>query len=335
LIYGYNGVGKSNLGLAIMDIIIHLTDKERTPLLNKNYRNAETDSDIVEFIYQFKFNGLIVEYQYGKTAPESIVYEHLSIDNKQIVSYNRNTGEKLTINLPGTEMLNKDINKIPISVIKYIKSNAVLQESPETAVFLAFLSFVDRMLFFRNLDDRAYAGYSVGVGKLFDDIIEKKHFDDFKDFLKEAELPSNLAYQKVGDQYKVFFNYITDSADTNLIDFFQNCSTGMKSLCVFYYWLQFVRFSKTPPSFIFIDEFDAFYHQSLSEFVVREIKKINNCQFILTTHDTSVMSNDILRPDCLFLMGKNKLKSLSILSEKEIRFAHNVEKMYRSGAFDE
>jgi AAA15 family ATPase/GTPase len=335
LIYGYNGVGKSNLGLAIMDIIIHLTDKERSLLLNKNYRNAETDSDMVEFIYKFKFNGSIVEYQYGKTAPESIVYEHLSIDTKQIVSYNRTTGEQLKINLPGTEMLNKDINKIPISVLKYIKSNAVLQETPETSVFFSFLYFVDGMLFFRNLDDRAYVGYSVGVGKLFDDIIEKKHFDDFKDFLKEADLPSNLAYQKIGDQYKVFFNYTTGSADTNLVDFFQNCSTGMKSLCVFYYWLQYVRFSEIPPSFIFIDEFDAFYHQLLSEFVVKEIKKINNCQFILTTHDTSVMSNDILRPDCLFLMRKNKLKSLSVLSEKEIRFAHNVEKMYRSGAFDE
>ncbi|WP_010263342.1 AAA family ATPase [Treponema primitia] len=335
LIYGYNGVGKSNLGLAIMDIVIQLTDKEKSLLLNKNYLNAETDSDIVEFIYKFKFNESIVEYKYGKTTPETIVYEYLSIDNKSIVSYNRSTDDKLKINLPGTEMLNKDINKIPISIIKYIKSNAVLKESSETSVFLNFLDFVDRMLFFRNLDDRAYIGYSVGSGKLFDDIIEKKHFDDFRNFFKKAELPSNFEYQKIGDQYKVFFNYKTNSAETNFIDFFQNCSTGMKSLCVFYYWLQYVKFSKTPPSFIFIDEFDAFYHQVLSEFVINEIKNINNCQFILTTHDTSVMSNDFMRPDCLFLMYKNKIKSLSSLTEKEIRFAHNVEKMYRAGAFDE
>ena len=47
------------------------------------------------------------------------------------------------------------------------------------------------------------------------------------------------------------------------------------------------------------------------------------------------MSNDIMRPDCLFLMHKNKIKSLSSLTDKELRSAHNIEKMYRSGAFDE
>ena len=30
LVYGINGSGKSNLGLAIFDIILHLTDKEKT-----------------------------------------------------------------------------------------------------------------------------------------------------------------------------------------------------------------------------------------------------------------------------------------------------------------
>jgi hypothetical protein len=47
------------------------------------------------------------------------------------------------------------------------------------------------------------------------------------------------------------------------------------------------------------------------------------------------MSNDIMRPDCLFLMNKNKIKSLSSLTKKELRFAHNIEKMYRAGAFNE
>jgi AAA15 family ATPase/GTPase len=191
------------------------------------------------------------------------------------------------------------------------------------------------MLFFRNLDDRTYAGYTTGTGKLLDNIIENKHFDDFTNFLKAAKLPSNLTYQKAGEQYNVFFTYKTEGDNINHVDFFSNSSTGMKSLLVFYYWLQNTKFGDTAPSFVFIDEFDAFYHQSLSEFVVNEIKKMRNCQFILTTHDTSVMSNDILRPDCLFLMYRNKIKSISNSTEKEIRFAHNVEKMYRAGAFDE
>jgi AAA15 family ATPase/GTPase len=336
LIYGYNGVGKSNLGLAIMDIIIHLTDKEKVNLLTNNYCNAETHNKVVDFSYTFKFNDSIVKYKYGKTNYDDIVYEHLYINNNKIVSYDRKNNEPLAINLLGTEMLNKDLNKIPISVIKYIKSNAVLQDSLEASVFLAFVDFVDRMLLFWNLDGRGYVGYSTGRKNIFDDIIKKNHFDDFRDFFKTADLPSNLVHLKIGDELKIFFEYTMQGKnEKNIIEFSTACSTGMRSLSLFYYWLQYIKYSKMPPSFVFIDEFDAFYHQSLAEFVVKEAKKINNCQFILTTHDTSVMSNDILRPDCLFLMYKDKIKAVANSTDKELRFAHNIEKMYRAGAFDE
>ena len=319
-----------------MDIVINLTDKEKPLTINdNNYLNAETEDKIVEFVYKFKFNGFMVKYHYGKIAPESIVYEHLHINDKCVVSYNRIENEPLTISLPGTETLNKDINKIPISVLKYIKSNTALESSPETTAVFSFFDFVDRMLFFRNLDERRYAGYEAGTHQLFEEIINKNHFNDFVEFLASAEVPSNIEYRKIGDQHKVFFNFTTEQNNISMIDFYSNCSTGMKSLLVLFYWLQNAIFNDKPPSFVFIDEFDAFYHQRLSEFVVKKIKEIENCQFILTTHDTGVMSNDIMRPDCLFLMYKNKIRSLSNSSRKELRVAHNIEKMYRAGAFDE
>ena len=335
LIYGYNGVGKSNFGLAVMDIIINLTDKEKTLLFTGSYRNAETDNKIIEFNYKFKFDGSIIEYSYGKTDPGSIVYERLRINEKLIVSYNRIKNEALTINLPGAETLNKDLNKIPISVLKYIKSNASLEPSNERTVLFSFFNFVDRMLFFRNLDDRTYVGYDVAKGGLFEGIIDKNQFDNFVKFLASAEVPSNLTYQRNGEKYKVLFNYSTAPKEEALIDFFSNCSTGMKSLLVFFYWVQNTWINDEPPSFIFIDEFDAFYHQRLAEFVIEKVKEIRNCQFIITTHDTGVMSNDIMRPDCLFLMYKDRIQSLAFLTKKELRAAHNIEKMYRAGAFDE
>jgi len=335
LIYGYNGVGKSNFGLAIMDIIINLTDKDKTLLLDNNYRNLETENKFVEFEYLLNFSGSSIKYRYGKTAPESLVYENLWINEKPVISYNRITSEPLLIDLPGTETLIKDINKIQISVLKYIKSNTAIESTPETKVLFSFFDFVDKMLFFRNLDERRYAGYEVGTHRIFEEIIIKNRFKDFVDFLNLAEVPSNIDYKKIGDQHRVFFTYETEQNNINEIDFFSNCSTGMKTLSVLFYWLQNAMFENEPPSFIFIDEFDAFYHQNLSEFVIRKIKEINNCQFILTTHDTGVMSNDIMRPDCLFIMHKDRITSLSNLTEKELRFAHNIEKMYRAGAFNE
>jgi len=336
LIYGYNGVGKSNLGLAIMDIITNLTDKEKTLLLDSNYRNAETDNNIIEFEYIFKFQEIIIKYQYGKKTPEHIVFEYLYINEKKILSYNRTLEEPLIINLHGTETLLKDINKIQISVLKYIKSNTALDESPETYAIKSFFSFVDGMLLFRNLlDEKKYVGYVVGGWRIFDDIINKNHFQDFIDFLASARVPNNIEFKKIGEQHEVFFSYETESKRKNEIDFFKYSSTGMKTLSLLFFWLQKTGNDNIPPSFIFIDEFDAFYHQELSEFVIKEIKKFNNCQIILTTHDTGVMSNDIMRPDCLFLMYKDKIRSLSNSTRKELRSAHNIEKMYRAGAFDE
>jgi AAA15 family ATPase/GTPase len=109
-------------------------------------------------------------------------------------------------------------------------------------------------------------------------------------------------------------------------------STGTYSLTFFYYWYQSIR-QLSKVSFLFIDEFDAFYHHSLSALVLEKLKE-TGVQFILTTHNTSIISNDLLRPDCYFLMNKHQVRSLSNSKPKELREAHNIEKMYKAGAFN-
>lgn len=68
--------------------------------------------------------------------------------------------------------------------------------------------------------------------------------------------------------------------------------------------------------------------------MIIEKLKDTGIQFILTTHNTSIITNDLLRPDCYFLMNKKKIQSLSQSTEKELREAHNIEKMYKAGAFN-
>ena len=57
-------------------------------------------------------------------------------------------------------------------------------------------------------------------------------------------------------------------------------------------------------------------------------------QVFTTTHNTDLMSNDLLRPDCYFLLENNSIKAISELTEKELRQAHNLQKMYKAGAFN-
>lgn len=86
-------------------------------------------------------------------------------------------------------------------------------------------------------------------------------------------------------------------------------------------------------SLVFIDEFDAFYHYSLAAALVKLLKNLPETQVILTSHNITLMSNDLLRPDCYFLIDGKKIASLSNSTDKELRKAHNLQKMYRAGAF--
>ncbi|MEH7112248.1 hypothetical protein V7124_07675, partial [Neobacillus niacini] len=46
------------------------------------------------------------------------------------------------------------------------------------------------------------------------------------------------------------------------------------------------------------------------------------------------IDNNILRPDCYFKLHNHTLTSFSNLTVKELRKAHNLEKMYRAGSFN-
>ncbi len=74
IIYGRNGVGKSNLAFAIFDIIEHLTDKERNEHLYKNFLNANCDSKVATFYYEFLINSKVVIYEYKKSDYKTITY---------------------------------------------------------------------------------------------------------------------------------------------------------------------------------------------------------------------------------------------------------------------
>ena len=72
------------------------------------------------------------------------------------------------------------------------------------------------------------------------------------------------------------------------------------------------------------NEFDAFYHFELSELVQKKVNEILGVQIFTTTHNTDLMSNDLLRPDCYFLLKDNSIRAISELTEKELRQAHNL-----------
>lgn len=80
-------------------------------------------------------------------------------------------------------------------------------------------------------------------------------------------------------------------------------------------------------SFVFIDEFDAFYHFKLSYEVCKTLFALP-CQAFTSSHNTYLMTNELLRPDYNFILQDNKIKPLSECTDKELRLGHNIEKMF-------
>lgn len=322
IIYGPNGSGKSNLGLAIFDIILHLTDKEKLYNNYRNYLNMDSTDTLSKFEYTFLFDNIELNYNYGKYDAETLAYETLVIDGMTYLEYNFDTKQGSTI-LPGAETLNLK-SESSISRVKYIKNNAILYDTQINKIFNKFTTFVDNMLLFYSLKSNGYQGFTVGTDKVSKGIIEKEKVSDFESFLKSNGISYNLYGKTDGDEKNIYCHFKNKD-----VEFFDISSTGTTSLALFYYW--YIKMQDA--SFVFIDEFDAFYHYELAIEIVKLLKSMNNIQIMLTTHNTDLMSNDLLRPDCYFLIENNRIIKISEATDKELRKAHNLQKMYKAGAF--
>ncbi len=327
LIYGHNGTGKSNLGFALLDLVSHLTDNNVEIPYYLNYLNANHSKTVAHFKYEFNFHDAVIIYEYTKKDLETLILEKIEINGVLYAAIDRNISSIVTINASGAETLKTDIEKSKISILSYIDKNAVLEsDDKNNKAFKKLLAFVKNMLFFRSLDGNSYIGLEQGAKQIGADIIEHGNLKKFESFLNSVGIECKLAVMEIGGKENLAFVF----SDNKLIPFYDIASQGTKSLSLFYFWFQ--RLETDEVEFVFIDEFDAFYHHDLSIAIVKLLKKID-AQVIITTHNTSIMSNELLRPDCYFLLKNNQIKSLSNRTEKELREAHNIEKMYKAGSF--
>ncbi|MFR7749472.1 MAG: hypothetical protein ACLU1W_01220 [Collinsella sp.] len=64
------------------------------------------------------------------------------------------------------------------------------------------------------------------------------------------------------------------------------------------------------------------------------LRDLEGVQVFITTHNTDLLTNDLMRPDVYFILKEGEIRSLEKLTPKELRLAHNLQKMFKAGAFD-
>ena len=197
IIYGVNGSGKSNLGLALFDIITHLTERQKLMLSNDLYLNMSNSNSVANFEYEFIFDGHDVVYKYSKNDAASLLNESLSIDNTEVIFFDFTNKTGFT-KLEGTDTLNNSINSdCPISKIKFVNNNSILADNQRNRVFNKFIHFVDNMLLFYSLDSRGYEGFMNGTESISEGIINSGKLSDFQSFLNRIGIDYKLKEQEI------------------------------------------------------------------------------------------------------------------------------------------
>ena len=340
LIYGRNATGKTNLGRALIDIGSTILGGARYAA-NGILLNADSNEDAAMFQYEFRFGDTELIYKYSRLLNQELRDEELTINGKNIFKCNFSLHEYSFDNLhyihaetanierylQSLEVGDEDeISESKLPFLRWLISNVALKNS---SVLIRLSDYVRRMMMITVGNEMQYLFQTLRRNRSFYESLENpERLKDFEDFLNAMGIECRLILKKLPDgQIELYFDH------ERLVPFYQNVSSGTLALVELYRSLVSRAWDA---SLIYLDEFDAFYHYEMAENVIRFFKqKYPKCQIIMTSHNTNLMTNRLMRPDCLFILSrKGTLTALCDATERELREGHNLEKMYISGEFE-
>lgn len=336
LIYGRNATGKTNLGKALMDMYVSVFGGVRY-LDNGNYLNGDSSEDSASFTYEFRFDDRELVYRYARLSNKELKSEELIIDKKTIFKCNFENKEFEFSDLKyiNAETANTDrylqsingagdgeIQESRLPFLRWLINNVALSKD---SLLMKLYDYVGKMILITS----GNTSYFKRPGTVFYAALEDEdRLKDLEDFLNEMGVEYRLVLKKFPDgNRELYFKH------ERLVPFYKTASSGTLALVDLYRRL--IPANQTP-SFVYLDGFDAFYHYEMAEKVIIFFKKkYPKCQIIMTSHNTNLMTNRLMRPDCLFILSKEgTLIALCNATERELREGHNLEKMYISGEFE-
>lgn len=325
LIYGRNATGKTNFGRALLDIKILLYGMFRNDE-NSVLINADSQ-DTAKFIYEFQFGSDEVVYKYSRFANTELCDEELYINGEAIFKcdFKNSKFDFQGLSIISAETvntkryLNKDEmdNEYVLPFLRWLINNTAFSDD---SVLIQLSKYVRKMDMITVGHDLLYSNRN-----FLENLKNPVYLQSFEDFLNLMGIECKLVLQELPDgQVELYF------AHKKLVPFYSTASSGTLALTSLYQKIV------SNPSLIYIDDFAAFYHYEMAEKLICYFKdKYPECQFIMTSHNTNLMTNKIMRPDCLFILSsRGTLTALCDATERELREGHNLEKMYISGEFE-
>jgi uncharacterized protein len=356
-IYGANASGKSNLIKALSAFVRIIKDSGKDEqilnLINSFQLSTETENKPTFFQMIFRIDG--IKYRYGFEADDK------SIKSEWLFSTPKIREQALFIRENNKIV---DLNKTHFE--DGVKYEQIFKKSDEqiftdTSLFLTHLSstgfgklskqilkFISSISIISGLDHRGM--YNIAAHCLND--IDRKKF--ILDFLKKADVGiddldavdlSNeqsgqdneltLEKRKVIVSSRTKYNSKLKSEGGRNFLFGLQESEGTKKM---FELSPFIHESIKEGTILIIDEFDSRFHPLITKKIVELFNSPENktAQLIFTTHDTNLLSSDILRRDQIDFVEKDKYGASHLYTLTEIKGVRNdasFEKDYIQGKY--
>lgn len=303
------------------------------------FLNADSIEGAASFSYEFKFDKNEAVYRYTRLSNQELKEEVLRIDGKTIftcdfvnhefdfknLAYINAETASIDRYLQSVDFMDgEELQEPKLPFLRWLISNVALNSD---SILLKLANYVRRMLMMTAGNGMLRMPRRMNEG-FYDLLEDSNRLKDLEDFLNEMGINCRLLLKKLPDgQRELYFGH------EKLVPFYETASSGTLALMDLYRRL---IPKSLDPSFIYLDEFDAFYHYEMAEKVIRFFKgRYPKCQIIMTSHNTNLMTNRLMRPDCLFILSRaGTLTALCNATKRELREGHNLEKMYISGEFD-
>lgn len=319
LIYGRNATGKTNFGRGLLDIKSLLCGMQSSGLINED--------GAAKFKYEFKFGNDEVVYKYSRFANTELCDEELYINGEAIFKFDFKNSkfdfQGLSIISAKTVNMNRYLNndemdnEYVLPFLRWLINNTALSDD---SVLIQLFEYVRKMGMITVGNDLLYSNRN-----FLENLKNPVYLHNFEDFLNLMGIECKLVLQELPDgQAELYFSH------KKLVPFYSAASSGTLALTSLYQKIV------SNLSLIYIDDFAAFYHYGMAEKLIYYFKdKYPECQLIMTSHNTNLMTNKIMRPDCLFILSsRGTLTALCDATERELREGHNLEKMYIRGEFE-
>jgi len=316
LVFGRNGVGKSNLLTALIDARSNVAFDKAVHHTDPTFINADADREYALFSYLLALDGHRVLYEYGRDARGTLRSERLKVDDTCVFEVD-GQGVWVVNNLShfsaGSFVVEGVEQHLGRSALSYVCAN-----TPQN--LLGPIFSLHRFLLGMRASDPSSLEEDVR------EVLDQGRVADLQAFLDSLGIDETLELLPVATGAPGLYL----RRDRRALAFCEACSSGARALVSLF---RLLELGPSRPTLLLLDDLSASFHHTVANQLLQTLIVDQEVQVIATTHDTDLFSNRRLRPDCLFVLSEHGVVAPDA-TMRELHEGHNLRRLYQAGAFD-